>query len=157
MKSDHQGISALYGAFAVVLVSTVVMGVVLAGARSAAPSQTVSADGKTADLFLDALLRSTLPDGSTSFEDALSRLCVRVPCAGGQFDTLAVADNLNAVADPLARSLDRHWSLVVERGSVAMIRVGDLQSGAPAVASRADIYHEGTHEILTVTLRLAAL
>lgn len=155
MKADRRAISALYGAFAVVLVSTVVMGVVLAGARSAGPPQTFSADGKTADLFLAALLRSTAPDGSTSFEDALSRLCLRVPCADAEFETLAIADHASALAGPLAHSLDRHWSLAVERGSVALIRAGDLQGGAPAVASRADIYHDGSYEILTVTLRLA--
>jgi len=151
-RSSIAAFSTVYGAFAVVLVSTVVVGVILASPPSRLHVD--ERDRALADGFVDALLASTLENSSLPISQALSSACLAARCSPGLVTIESVRANLSRLAFPLAKALDRRFDLRLENETGPLFVLGDLPSLHSATASRAAVYHGPTGTYLTLTVAL---
>ncbi len=133
----------MYGALGIVLVCTLVVGTVVA-ARSNRDDHT-QVDRRLADQFLDAILRSTVANGTT-LRQALEESCFRLHCSVGTWNTSRLRAAVESVAAPLSRALDSAYAVAVIAEGTTQLRVGGLPQDAPGSAATANVFRprEGT-------------
>jgi hypothetical protein len=153
LRARRAGFSSLYGAFGVVLVSTLVIGIVL-GSEGPEP-QREGRERHLAGLFLDTLLKSSVGN-ATNFGDAVGAACIHSPCPEGGWNATRLSQAAARIAAPLARALDRAFAVQLSEGGATAFRVGDLPPTARASASQAEVYDRVEVGFVVVAVFLAA-
>lgn len=152
MRPSRSGVSSIYGAFAVVLVCSLVIGAILRASTDLdSPS---GPDRRLADLYLATLLESSVANG-TSLEEALAGACLAAHCPVGSWNASALATSADLLAAPLAYALECRYAIQVTHGGLVFFGVGDRPAEARGVSSRADVYHGRDGEFLEVTAVLS--
>jgi hypothetical protein len=154
VAEDRLGVGAFYGAFAVVVVATIVIGILIQAVPGPRRPAHGPAEGELADLFLEAILATSEGTAGESVRGAVATLCTTAPCPAGTVPRPRMADNISRAAGPLAHGLGRPWSFAVANSTGVLLSIGDLPPQAPATASRQDIFHRAQGAYLTATVRL---
>lgn len=151
---SRAGFSALYGAFGVILVSTVITGGLLASMGSPTPSQ--ERERALAEAFLETVLRSNV-DPATTLEDAVSRSCLAAACGNLTWNASALGAAVERTAGPLARALERSYLIAFTVNGTTDLRVGAAPATAWGGLAVAEVFRPAPTDFVGVTLRLAPL
>lgn len=154
LRHSRAGASSFYGAFAVVIVSALVIGTVLRS--STALERPSSTDEGLADLYLATLLKSSVANG-TSLEQALAGACLAAHCPVGAWNASALSKATDALAAPLAGALERHYAVQVTHESLTFFTVGDRPAHTRGEVGRAEVFHARDGAFLEVAAVLSRL
>ena len=151
-RRNRRGFSAFYGAFGVLLVSTAVIGGVIATMSAEAPS--ADADRRLAEQFLDAMLASHAGNGTT-LNEALAGSCFSAECPAGSWNASALQAAINGLAAPLAKALERHFLISVTAVNATQFSCGDASALRGGAVASADVFRPRSSDFLGISLLLS--
>jgi hypothetical protein len=149
MRRSRDGLSSLYGAFIVVMVTALVAGIIASQAALPAPSRTQAQ--READLFLETLLRSTLNGTNESAMGAISHLCMALPCSAEDPSPQSIMNGLGPLASKLAAALGRPHRISLSDGAGQTWETGGLSPGDAAALSTVQLLHGPSGRTLAVS------
>ena len=152
LRRRKGGFSALYGALGVVLVSTAVIGGVLA---TATPAQRPPVGhGALAPHFLHALLQSDAAN-ATTLAEALADSCFTSGCDGWRWNASELRSAISTLGGPLARAMGYDFVVVVAVGHASHVRVGNAPADAAVATAFAEVFRPAEGDFVGVSLLLA--
>jgi hypothetical protein len=151
IRGNRRGFSAFYGAFGVLIVSTAVIGGVLA--TTGTPPASADAERRLAQEFLGALLASDAADG-TSLQQALAASCFAAECAPGEWNASAMQAAIAGLAAPLAKALGRNYLVALTALNQTQLAVGDASPAHRAATASAEVFRPSHSDFVGISLLL---
>jgi hypothetical protein len=152
-RRNRHAFSAFYGAFGVLLVSTAVIGGIIATMGAQAPSTDV--DRRLAQQFLDALLASEAANGTT-LNQALAGSCFSADCPASSWNASSLQAAINVLAGPLAKALERHYLISIVAANATQFSCGDAVAVRGGATASADVFRPQSSDFLGISLLLSA-
>lgn len=169
-KGDRKAVSSLYGAFAVLLVATLVVGLVLSSGVATEDGSNRARSQARADAFLETVLESSIPlpreagrneralnsSGSISLRSALSRVCVEGAGPAGSINASYLEVSANELARPLARTLGAGYRIQAALGGALLFDAGSLAVEPGVAIARGEVFHPASRGFVGLTLVLSS-
>jgi len=154
MRRSRAGFSALYGAYGVILVSTLVIGVALSASHGPGPD--LERERALARHFLATLLASSVGN-ATTVEQAVAHACFERNCSAAAWNASSLNATIASLAAPLAHALDRSYILAVTAAGFTVLRSGSLEPRSGQGSASAEIYRPSDRGFAGLALQLGPL
>lgn len=152
LRDDPRAFSAFYGAFAVLLAATLVVGAIATVSLDDGSHDGARGD-RLAHALLDTLLASSVPPSNITGGQALSVMCFAPTCEG-TVRAEAFLAWLGEVAQSVAAPLGIRFLLVLSAPQVADQQAGSLEPRPGLAMSQAEVYNPGIANFAALTIFL---